>query len=113
MNSQSAGAKIRRQRQLLRRAMKAGGRRLASARLAAARTEGFPAPSLVMATLDALLDAWLAEVDEIRFVRAFNAYFGVAFPVVIRHLARTAPSDPALLEEIAQDALRGASSHAE
>jgi len=58
-----------------------------------------------MTTLDELLYAWLAEADESRFVRAFNAYFGVAFPAVIRHLSRTAPSDPALLEEIAQDAL--------
>jgi DNA-directed RNA polymerase specialized sigma24 family protein len=58
-----------------------------------------------MTTLDDLLYAWLAESDESRFERAFNAYFAVAFPALIRHLARTAPSDPGVLEEIAQDAL--------
>jgi len=105
MHSRCPGTKMRRQRQLLRRSMKAGGRRLASVRLPAAQTERFPPESLVMTTLDDLLYAWLAEADESRFVRAFNAYYGVAFPAVIRHLTRTAPSDPALLEEIAQDAL--------
>jgi hypothetical protein len=59
----------------------------------------------VMTTLDDRLYTWLSEPDDQRFTLAFNAYFAVAYPAVIRHLARMAPSDPPLLEEIAQDAL--------
>lgn len=59
----------------------------------------------VMTTLDERLYAWLCEPDDRRFTLAFNSYFLVAFPAVIRHLARFAPADPALLEEIAQDSL--------
>ena len=58
-----------------------------------------------MTTLDDRLYAWLSEPDDRRFTIAFNSYFSVAFPAVIRHLARFAPADPALLEEIAQDSL--------
>jgi hypothetical protein len=58
-----------------------------------------------MTTLDDRLYAWLSEPDDRRFTLAFNSYFLVAFPAVMRHLARFAPADPALLEEIAQDAL--------
>jgi DNA-directed RNA polymerase specialized sigma24 family protein len=58
-----------------------------------------------MTRLDERLYAWLCEPDERRFTIAFNSYFLVAFPAVIRHLARFAPADPALLEEIAQDSL--------
>lgn len=58
-----------------------------------------------MTSLDELLYAWLAEADDRAFERAFSAYFRVAFPAVVRHLARAAPADSALLEDIAQDAL--------
>jgi DNA-directed RNA polymerase specialized sigma24 family protein len=58
-----------------------------------------------MTTLDHRLYAWLIECDERRFERAFNAYFSVAFPAVVRHLARLSRWDPAQLEELAQDAL--------
>jgi DNA-directed RNA polymerase specialized sigma24 family protein len=58
-----------------------------------------------MTRLDERLYAWLCEPDERRFTLAFNSYFSVAFPAVIRHLARFAPADPALLEEVAQDSL--------
>jgi hypothetical protein len=58
-----------------------------------------------MTTLDERLYAWLCEADNRRFTLAFNSYFLVAFPAVMRHLARFAPADPALLEEIAQDSL--------
>jgi DNA-directed RNA polymerase specialized sigma24 family protein len=58
-----------------------------------------------MTTLDDRLYAWLCETDDRRFMLAFNSYFVVAFPAVVRHLARFAPADPALLEEIAQDSL--------
>jgi DNA-directed RNA polymerase specialized sigma24 family protein len=58
-----------------------------------------------MTTLDDRLYAWLCEPDDRRFMLAFNSYFVVAFPAVVRHLARFAPADPALLEEIAQDSL--------
>ena len=58
-----------------------------------------------MTTLDERLYAWLSEPDDHRFALAFNSYFAVAFPAVVRHLARFAPADPGLLEEIAQDSL--------
>jgi DNA-directed RNA polymerase specialized sigma24 family protein len=58
-----------------------------------------------MTTLDHRLYAWLAEADERRFEHAFNAYFSVAFPAVVRHLARLSRWDVARLEELAQDAL--------
>jgi len=58
-----------------------------------------------MTTLDHRLYAWLLESNEQRFERAFKAYFDVAFPSVIRYLARLSHWDPAYLEEMAQDAL--------
>jgi hypothetical protein len=58
-----------------------------------------------MTTLDHQLYAWLAEADERRFERAFSTYFSIAFPAVIRHLARVSRWDVAQLEELAQDAL--------
>jgi DNA-directed RNA polymerase specialized sigma24 family protein len=58
-----------------------------------------------MTSLDDRLYAWLSEPDDRRFTLAFNSYFLVAFPAVVRHLARFAPADSALLEEIAQDSL--------
>jgi hypothetical protein len=60
---------------------------------------------MVMTTLDDRLYTWLSQVDERRFTLAFNSYLLLAFPAVVRHLARFAPSDPALLAEIAQDSL--------
>jgi hypothetical protein len=60
---------------------------------------------MVMTTLDDRLYTWLSEADDHRFTLAFNSYFSLAYPAVVRHLARFAPSDPALLEEIAQDSL--------
>ncbi len=58
-----------------------------------------------MRLLDQRLYAWLAEPDEQRFERAFNAYFAVAFPAVVRHLARMSRWDTAQLEDLAQEAL--------
>ena len=58
-----------------------------------------------MTTLDDRLYTWLSEADDRQFILAFNSYFLLAYPTVVRHLARFAPSDPALLEEIAQDSL--------
>ena len=58
-----------------------------------------------MTTLDDQLYTWLSETDDRRFTLAFNSYFLLAYPAVVRHLARFAPSDPARLEEIAQDCL--------
>lgn len=58
-----------------------------------------------MSTLDRRLYAWLAEPDDRRFERAFNLYFSVAFPAVVRHLARLSRWDQAELEDLAQDAL--------
>jgi len=58
-----------------------------------------------MTALDNRLYAWLAEADDRRFERAFDAYFTVAFPAVVRHLSRLSRWDPAELEELAQDAL--------
>jgi len=56
-------------------------------------------------TLDHQLYAWLAEADDLRFERAFSTYFSVAFPAVVRRLARMSRCDLAQLEELAQDAL--------
>jgi len=56
-------------------------------------------------TLDRQLYAWLVESDERRFTLAFNVYFSVAFPAVVRFLARISRWDSAHLEELAQDAL--------
>jgi hypothetical protein len=58
-----------------------------------------------MTTLDHQLYAWLAEPDERRFERAFNGYFALAFPAVVRRLARLSRWDSAVLEELAQDVL--------
>jgi len=56
-------------------------------------------------TLDRQLYAWLVESDERRFTHAFNVYFSVAFPAVVRFLARISRWNSAGLEELAQDAL--------
>jgi DNA-directed RNA polymerase specialized sigma24 family protein len=56
-------------------------------------------------TLDRQLYAWLVESDERRFTLAFNVYFSVAFPAVVRFLTRISRWDSARLEELAQDAL--------
>jgi DNA-directed RNA polymerase specialized sigma24 family protein len=58
-----------------------------------------------MTNLDHRLYAWLLETDERRFELAFNAYFSVAYPAVLRRLARVSGWDVRLLEEAAQDAL--------
>ncbi len=58
-----------------------------------------------MSTLDQRLYAWLLECDERAFERAFAGYFSIAFPCVVRHLARLSRWDVAELEEVAQDAL--------
>ncbi len=58
-----------------------------------------------MTALDSRLYAWLGEPDEQRFERAFNSYFSIAFPAVLRHLARLSRWDLVQLEELAQDAL--------
>jgi DNA-directed RNA polymerase specialized sigma24 family protein len=58
-----------------------------------------------MTTLDHRLYAWLLESNERRFELAFKAYFDVAYPSVMRHLARLSRWDPVHLEELAQDAL--------
>jgi DNA-directed RNA polymerase specialized sigma24 family protein len=61
--------------------------------------------SLKITTLDRHLYAWLVESDERRFTLAFNVYFSVAFPAVVRFLARISRWDSAHFEELAQDAL--------
>jgi DNA-directed RNA polymerase specialized sigma24 family protein len=58
-----------------------------------------------MHALDHRLHEWLLEPDERRFELAFNAYFSVAFPAVIRYLARISHWEPARLEDLAQEAL--------
>jgi DNA-directed RNA polymerase specialized sigma24 family protein len=58
-----------------------------------------------MTPLDQRLYAWLAEPDDRRFERAFNAYFQVAYPALLRRLSRLSRWDAAQLEELAQDAL--------
>jgi DNA-directed RNA polymerase specialized sigma24 family protein len=58
-----------------------------------------------MTTLDTRLYAWLGEPHEQRFTRAFNAYYSLAYPALLRRLARLSRWDLAQLEEIAQDAL--------
>ena len=58
-----------------------------------------------MRPLDQRLYAWLAESDERRFIRAFDAYFSAAFPAVVRHLVRLSRWDAAHCEDLAQDAL--------
>jgi DNA-directed RNA polymerase specialized sigma24 family protein len=58
-----------------------------------------------MSTLDQRLYAWLLESDERKFELAFRTYFSVAFPSLVRHLARLSRWDPTELEEVAQDAL--------
>jgi DNA-directed RNA polymerase specialized sigma24 family protein len=59
----------------------------------------------VMTSLDQRLYAWLREADERRFQRAFSDYFSLAYPAVMRRLARLSNWDLSDLEEIAQDAL--------
>jgi DNA-directed RNA polymerase specialized sigma24 family protein len=58
-----------------------------------------------MNALDHRLHAWLVEPDERRFELAFNAYFAVAFPAVVRYLARISHWDSLRLEDLAQEAL--------
>jgi DNA-directed RNA polymerase specialized sigma24 family protein len=58
-----------------------------------------------MNALDHRLHAWLVEPDDRRFELAFNAYFAVAFPAVVRYLARVSRWEPARLEDLAQEAL--------
>lgn len=58
-----------------------------------------------MTTLDMRLYAWLGEPDERRFALAFNAYYSLAYPALLRRLARLCRWDLGQLEEIAQDAL--------
>jgi len=58
-----------------------------------------------MTTLDIRLYAWLLETDDRRFDLAFNAYFSVAYPAVIRRIARLSNWDLPQLEELAQDTL--------
>ena len=58
-----------------------------------------------MQALDQRLYAWLAEPDERRFERAFSDYFAVAFPALVRHLARLSAWDSVRAEDLAQEAL--------
>jgi DNA-directed RNA polymerase specialized sigma24 family protein len=58
-----------------------------------------------MRSLDYLLHAWLSQPEERGFERAFNAYFQMAFPAVVRHLAQLSHWDRAHLEDVAQEAL--------
>jgi DNA-directed RNA polymerase specialized sigma24 family protein len=58
-----------------------------------------------VSTLDRRLYAWLVEVDERCFERAFSAYFSLAFPAVIRYLARVSRWEAEQLEDLAQDTL--------
>lgn len=58
-----------------------------------------------MSGLDYRLYEWLTEADERRFERAFGAYFLVAFPAVVRHLAKLSHWDIGELEDLAQEAL--------
>lgn len=58
-----------------------------------------------MSGLDYRLYEWLTEPDEQRFERAFKAYFLVAFPAVVRHLAQLSHWDAGELEDLAQEAL--------
>jgi DNA-directed RNA polymerase specialized sigma24 family protein len=59
----------------------------------------------VVRTLDQCLYAWLLESDDRRSERAFSSYFSVAFPAVVRYLARLSRWDLTQLEDLAQDAL--------
>jgi len=59
----------------------------------------------VMTSLDQRLYAWLQEADERRFQLGFADYFSLAYPAVMRRLARLSNWDLSDLEEIAQDAL--------
>lgn len=56
-------------------------------------------------TLDRRLYAWLAEVDEKRFLLAFNSYYVVAYPAILRRLVRVSGWESADLEDLAQEAL--------
>jgi len=58
-----------------------------------------------MNALDHRLYAWLTEPDAQRFERAFDAYFSVAFPAVVRYLSRLSHWEPQQLEDLAQEAL--------
>jgi DNA-directed RNA polymerase specialized sigma24 family protein len=68
-----------------------------------------PAPasmsSTKITTLDQRLYAWLVQSDTRKFELAFNSYFSVAFPAVVRHLMRISRWEANRLEELAQDAL--------
>ena len=61
--------------------------------------------STKITTLDHRLYAWLVQPDNKRFELAFNSYFSLAFPAVVRHLARISRWDVNQLEDLAQDAL--------
>jgi hypothetical protein len=61
--------------------------------------------SIKTTPLDRRLYAWLGESNDSKFDRAFQAYFSVAFPAVVRHLSRISRWDLTHLEELAQDAL--------
>jgi DNA-directed RNA polymerase specialized sigma24 family protein len=71
------------------------------------RRDGGPARMSItkITTLDQRLYAWLIQSDDRKFELAFNAYFSVAFPAVVRHLMRVSRWDANQLEELAQDAL--------
>src|SRR5262245_54217915 len=58
-----------------------------------------------MRSLDSQLYAWLSEPDDARFESAFADYFKVAFPAVVRYLARVSRWDSLRLEDLAQEAL--------
>ncbi len=55
--------------------------------------------------LDTLLYAWLAEPEERRFKLAFNSYYQVAYPAIVRYLAKRSAFDASDLEEFANDTL--------
>jgi len=61
--------------------------------------------SIKTTTLDQRLYAWLLEPDDHRFERAFSAYYSVAFPALVRRLARVSGWQDVQLEELVQDAL--------
>lgn len=58
-----------------------------------------------MNALDQRLHSWLTEPDEKRFERAFSGFFELAFPAVVRYLARLSYWDTGRVEDLAQEAL--------